>query len=68
MNYATFWQRFAALWIDFFVLLPLMVLNWWLQALSKVVALVVLLPVAVLFLAYTIYCTGDSDKRLASEL
>ena len=50
MNYATFWQRFAGLWIDFFVLLPLMMLNWWLQSLSKVAALMVLLPMAVLFL------------------
>src|SRR5687767_1012564 len=27
MNYATFWQRFAAMWIDVFVLAPLIVLQ-----------------------------------------
>jgi uncharacterized RDD family membrane protein YckC len=68
MNYATFWQRFAALWIDFFVLLPLMVLNWWLQALSKVAALVVLLPMAVLFLAYTIYCHGRFGQTIGKRV
>jgi uncharacterized RDD family membrane protein YckC len=27
-NYATFWQRFAAMWIDFFLLLPLTGHSW----------------------------------------
>jgi uncharacterized RDD family membrane protein YckC len=45
-----------------------MVLNWWLQALSKVAALVVLLPMAVLFLAYTIYCHGRFGQTIGKRV
>jgi len=40
MNYATFWQRFAAAWIDAFVLLPLTFIQLWLESISKTAAIV----------------------------
>ena len=58
MNYATFWQRFAAMWIDFFVVLPLMVLHVWLQSFSRVAAIVLVVPMAAAYCAYSIYCHG----------
>ena len=54
-NYATFWQRFAAMWIDFFVLLPLMVGSAVLESVSKDAALALVIPMAVAYAAYTIY-------------
>jgi hypothetical protein len=66
MNYATFWQRFAAMWIDFFVLLPLMGLHRWFESLSKDVALVLVIPMAVAYAAYPIYCHGRFGQTVAS--
>ena len=54
MNYATFWQRFAALWIDAFVLLPVVILQFWLESFSRTVALILVAPMGVVYLAYTI--------------
>jgi hypothetical protein len=54
MNYATFWQRFVAMWIDFFVLLPIIVLHTCLHLYSKPVALILVLPMAGFYAAYTI--------------
>jgi len=56
MNYATFWQRFNALWIDFFVLLPVIVIRLWLESLSRTTAILLVLPMAALNVGYTIYC------------
>jgi uncharacterized RDD family membrane protein YckC len=56
MNYATFWQRFAAGWIDFFVLLPLILAHSWLESISRLAALLLVIPMASAYAAYTIYC------------
>jgi len=58
MKYATFWQRFAAAWIDFFVLLPFTLIQSWLGSASKTAALVLVLPMTSAYLGYTIYCHG----------
>lgn len=58
MTYATFWQRFAAMWIDFFVLLPFMLLFGWLHANSKLMAYLVVVPQLIFFAGYHIYCHG----------
>jgi uncharacterized RDD family membrane protein YckC len=53
MKYASFWQRFAAHWIDLFVLLiPVLTLGW-LSSLSKTLALICVLPQGLLFWSYT---------------
>jgi uncharacterized RDD family membrane protein YckC len=64
MNYATFWQRFAAMWIDFFVLLPLMVVDVWLQSLSRVAAIVLLLPMTAAYCAYEVFCHGRFGQTI----
>ena len=58
MKYATFWQRFAAARIDFFVLLPFTLIQSWLGSASKTAALVLVLPMTSAYLGYTIYCHG----------
>jgi uncharacterized RDD family membrane protein YckC len=68
MNYATFWQRFAAMWIDCFVLLPFLVLQVWVESYSKPVALVLVLPMTVLYAAYTIYCHGRYAQTVGKHV
>jgi uncharacterized RDD family membrane protein YckC len=58
MTYATFWQRFAAMWVDGFILLPFMLLFGWLEAESKSLAYLIPLPRWVLFAGYHIFCHG----------
>ena len=67
-NYATFWQRFAAMWIDFFVLLPLMVVNGLLESVSKGAALVFVIPMAVAYAAYSIYCHGRFGQTIGKRV
>ena len=67
MNYATFWQRFAAMWIDFFVLLPLMVVDVWLQSMSLVAAIILVVPTTAAYWAYTIYCHGRFGKTIGKH-
>jgi uncharacterized RDD family membrane protein YckC len=55
MNYATFWQRFAAMWIDAFILLPLVVVDGLVRSMSKVGAIILVVPVAIASAAYFIY-------------
>ena len=47
MNYATFRQRFMAMWIDAFVLLPLMVIQGLIGSNSKAAAFVLVIPMNV---------------------
>lgn len=68
MRYATFWQRFAAMWIDFAVVLPLGVVHAWLDSLSKVAALTLAVPVAALYWAYVIYCHGRWGQTIGKHV
>lgn len=68
MNYATFWQRFAAAWIDIFVLLPLMVLDQWVGSASRGAALALVIPLACVYLAYTIYCHGRFGQTVGKRV
>jgi uncharacterized RDD family membrane protein YckC len=68
MNYASFLQRFVAMWIDFFVLLPLMALQIALGALSSGVAAALVIPVSLSFVAYSIYCHGRYGQTLGKRL
>jgi uncharacterized RDD family membrane protein YckC len=67
MNYATFWQRFAAMWIDFFVLLPLTVIDVWLQSISRVAAIILVVPMTAAYCAYTIYCHGRFGQTIGKH-
>ena len=68
INYATFWQRFAAMWIDLFVLLPIMVVHVWLVSESKIAALVLVIPMATVYDAYTIYCHGRFGQTVGKRV
>ena len=68
MNYATFWPRFAAMWIDFFVLLPVGLLNLWGQSVSKPLAMALVLPTAAFFSAYHIYCHGRFGQTIGKRV
>ena len=68
MNYATFWQRFAAMWIDFFVLLPLVFIHGWLESLSKSAAFVLVIPMEAAYAAYTIYCHGRFGQTVGKRV
>ena len=67
-NYATFGQRFAAMWIDFFVLLPLMVAEGWLGSVSKGAALALVIPMAIAYVAYTIYYHGRFGQTIGKRM
>lgn len=67
-NYATFWQRFAAMWIDVFVLLPLLVVQGFLESLSKGAALAFVIPMAAAYVAYSIYCHGRFGQTLGKRV
>ncbi len=64
MNYATFWQRFAAMWIDEFVLLPLVFVQLWLESISKMAAIVLIIPMTASYCAYTIYFHGRFGQTI----
>ena len=67
MNYATFWQRFAAAWIDVFVLLPLVFIHVWLESISKAAAIVLVIPMTAAYCAYTIYCHGRFGQTVGKH-
>jgi uncharacterized RDD family membrane protein YckC len=67
-NYASFWQRFAAMWIDLFVLLPLMVVKEVFESASKTAALALVIPMAASYLAYAIYCHGRFGQTVGKRL
>ena len=58
MEYAGFWKRFCAGWIDFFVMLPFMLVFELISSLSKEAALVTAIPSSALFWFYNIYFHG----------
>jgi uncharacterized RDD family membrane protein YckC len=64
MNYATFWQRLAAAWIDAFVLLPLTFIQLWLESISKTAAIVLVIPMSAAYCAYTVYCHGRFGRTV----
>src|SRR5438477_5361541 len=68
MNYATYWQRFAAMWIDFFVILPLMVLQVWVQSISRAAAIVLVVPMTAAYCAYTIYGHGRFGQTVGKHV
>lgn len=64
MNYATFWQRFAAALIDAFALLPLTFIQVWLEGLSKTAGIILVVPMTGAYCAYSIYCHGRFGQTL----
>jgi len=67
MNYATFWQRFAGMWIDVFVLLPLVFFQVWLESLSKTAAIILVIPMTAAYCAYSIYCHGRGGQTVGKH-
>jgi uncharacterized RDD family membrane protein YckC len=53
--YAGFWKRFCSLWVDFFVLFPLILLSFWLESFDKNIAILITIPSTVLFSMYHVY-------------
>ena len=68
MNYGTFWQRFAALWIDAIVVLPLWFIQIWLESISKTVAILLVIPMTALYCGYTIYCHGRFGQTIGKHV
>ena len=68
MAYATFWQRFAAIWIDIFVLSPLIIFQQWIDSLSRSVAIVLVIPMTAVFCAYTIYCHARFGQTVGKHV
>jgi len=64
MSYASFWQRFAATWIDFFILLPLMFTQVWFESLSKTAAIILVIPITAVYCVYTIYSHGRFGRTI----
>jgi uncharacterized RDD family membrane protein YckC len=68
MNYATFWQRLAAMCIDLLVMLPIMVILDWLQPESKFAAFVFVIPTVIAYDCYTIYCHGRFGQTVGKRV
>jgi uncharacterized RDD family membrane protein YckC len=66
--FATFWRRFAATWIDIFVLLPVGIAQTWWESVSKEAAVVLCVPSLALGLGYTIYCHGRFGQTVGKWL
>lgn len=58
MSYAGFWQRLAAMLIDFVLFAPLTALRIWLESVSKSAAIVLLVPFSCIYLGYFISYEG----------
>lgn len=67
-NYATFGQRFAAMWIDIFVLIPLVVVQVLVGAISKGAAFILVIPMAFSYAAYSIYCHARFGQTLGKRV
>lgn len=67
-HYATFWQRFGAIWIDFLILLPFALLSSWAESYSKSVAIVLVIPMAAFYVAYSIYCHGRFGQTVGKRV
>jgi len=66
MNYATFWQRFAAMWIDVIVILPFVFFLTWLHSVFNAAALLV--PMATASCVYSIYCHGRFGQTVGKHV
>lgn len=64
MKYATFWQRFWAMWVDVLVFLPWFFADAWFGGESKVWGVAFAIPVGLWVPAYEIYCHGKHGRTL----
>lgn len=67
MIYAGFWRRFGAYWIDFLVLMPLIVVTYFLSEKSRLFQLYWFLPgllIGIAFHVYLVLCFGGTPGKL----
>ena len=67
LHYSTFGQRLAAYIIDFFVLLPLLLLHMWVGNSSKSSALFFTIALSTAGSAYSIYCHGRYGQTIGKR-
>jgi uncharacterized RDD family membrane protein YckC len=68
MNYGTFYQRFMAMWIDFFVTVPFIVIYELLGGYSKTGAYLLAIPASFGYAAYMIYLHGRFGQTLGKKI
>jgi uncharacterized RDD family membrane protein YckC len=69
LNYANFWQRFAAIWIDGAVIFfPVMFAEMRPASLPKVVAILLVVPISGAYCAYTNFCHGRFGKTVGKHV
>ncbi len=71
LQYAGFWQRFGALMVDGFVLLPLMLSTAWASTESRAWALLLIVPQSVLILGYYVWFHarwGQTPGKMATHV
>lgn len=68
MTYATFWQRFAAAWIDVFVPAPIFLLFLWLMSFSRALGIAFVLFNSAVYNGYSVYCHGRYGKTLGKHV
>jgi len=66
-NYSTLWQRFAASFIDSFVIMALANALWVLEYFSKTAAWILVIPTAIVFVGYPIYCHGRFGQTVGKR-
>lgn len=64
LYYAAWWRRFAAFWIDYFLLSPLMYILIRIASTSPRLYAVILIPFCAIFIGYFIFCHGRWGRTL----
>jgi len=67
MTYASFWQRFWAAIIDAFILLAVTLPVFWVESFSRILALVLVVPMSALYLGYNVYCHGRFGQTIGKR-
>ncbi|MBM4208657.1 MAG: RDD family protein [Gammaproteobacteria bacterium] len=68
MIYASFWQRLAAMLIDTLVLLPIIAVFELINTGTKASELMLLIPTAITFDCYTVYCHGRYGQTIGKHV
>jgi uncharacterized RDD family membrane protein YckC len=67
MRYATFWHRLVAMFVDALLFLPLGVAHIWLASASKTAAILLVVPMAGAYAAYSIFFHGRFGQTIGKQ-
>ncbi len=68
MRYATFWQRFSAMWLDILVLAPIIAIRFWVESHSKSATMALLVPLSCIHIGYFVSHHALSGQTIGKRL